>query len=208
MNLKTTALFLLTSAFYCVSTFTNDYPLHWLTKIVPILILLTTLILSLKDNKNKEVKLFITGLVFCMGGDVFLAVDRENLFIFGLGSFLIGHIFYISALFPLEAKNKLGITGLAICGVIIMSVLLGKLGSLLIPVLAYMLVLLAMAATTMLSKSSNVWLILGGVCFTASDSLIGLDKFLSPIPHAGLFIMVTYYLAQYALVRGFLKAKT
>lgn len=143
MNQKITALFLLTSALYCISTFGNDYPLHWLTKIIPIIILLTTLIVSLKGNKNKEVKLFIAGLVFCMGGDVFLAIDRENLFIFGLGSFLVGHIFYITALLPLEAKNRLGLTSLTVYGVIIMSILLGKLGGLLIPVLAYMLILLA-----------------------------------------------------------------
>jgi uncharacterized membrane protein YhhN len=208
MNHKITALFVLSSAFYCISTFSNDYPFHWVTKIIPILVLLATLVISFKGNKNKEIKLFIAGLVFCMGGDVFLAVDRENLFIFGLGSFLVGHIFYIAALLPLEAKNRLGLTSLTVYGVIIMSILLGKLGGLLIPVLAYMLVLLAMAATTMLSRSSNAWLIIGGVSFTASDSLIGLDKFLSPIPYAGLLIMVTYYLAQYALVRGFLKAKT
>lgn len=208
MNHKITALFVLSSAFYCISTFSNDYPFHWVTKIIPILVLLATLVMAFKGDKNKEVMLFIAGLVFCMGGDIFLAVDRENLFIFGLGSFLVGHIFYITALLPLEAKNRLGLTSLTVYGVIIMSILLGKLGSLLIPVLAYMLILLAMAATTMLSRSSNAWLILGGVSFTASDSLIGLDKFLSPIPYAGLFIMVTYYLAQYALVRGFLKAKT
>ena len=208
MNHKITALFVLSSAFYCISTFSNEYPFHWVTKIIPILVLLATLVISFKGNKNREIKLFIAGLVFCMGGDVFLAVDRENLFIFGLGSFLVGHIFYITALLPLEAKNKLGLTSLTVYGVVIMSILLGKLGGLLIPVLAYMLILLAMAATTMLSRSSNAWLILGGVSFTASDSLIGIDKFLSPIPYAGLFIMVTYYLAQYALVRGFLKAKT
>jgi uncharacterized membrane protein YhhN len=32
--------------------------------------------------------------------------------------------------------------------------------------------------------------------FVASDSLLSLDKFVAPVPHAKLFVMLTYYGAQ------------
>ncbi len=77
-----------------------------------------------------------------------------------------------------------------------------NLNGLFIPVLIYMLVLLAMAISSLLSDKSNKWLILGGISFVISDSLIGLTKFYLEIPFSNLWIMVTYYFAQYALVNG------
>jgi uncharacterized membrane protein YhhN len=59
-----------------------------------------------------------------------------------------------------------------------------------------------MGVFTLLSKISNLWLILGGISFIVSDSIIGIDKFYSPIPHAGILIMISYYFAQFSLVKG------
>jgi len=39
--------------------------------------------------------LLLLGLLFCLGGDVFLALPQSKMFLLGLVSFLIGHIFYI-----------------------------------------------------------------------------------------------------------------
>ena len=68
-------------------------------------------------------------------------------------------------------------------------------------------ILLLMAITTLLSTKSNQWLIIGGLSFVLSDSLIGLDKFYQPIVGAHYFIMVSYYFAQFALFKGFLLAE-
>jgi alkenylglycerophosphocholine hydrolase len=38
--------------------------------------------------------MLLIGLVFCLGGDVFLALPREKMFLFGLVSFLLGHVFH------------------------------------------------------------------------------------------------------------------
>ena len=43
--------------------------------------------------------LVIIGLICCLAGDVFLALPQEKMFLFGLVSFLIGHIFYVIAFF-------------------------------------------------------------------------------------------------------------
>jgi len=87
-------------------------------------------------------------------------------------------------------------------GVGIAWLLLPNLGELLIPVVAYMSVLLLMGMSSVLSRKTNAWLVLGGLSFVISDSIIGLNKFYSPIPDAHLLIMVTYYFAQFALFKG------
>lgn len=202
-----TALFLLFSIVYCVlSFFSQSIPLEWAIKILPILLLILVTVTQFKNTPDSKLKLFIIGLLFCMGGDIFLAVDREKLFVFGLGSFLLGHVFYISAMFPITKKNGLGLLGLMTYGVVMMSVLVPNLAALLVPVVIYMLVLLLMAATSITSTKSNLALVIGGVSFAISDSLIGIDKFYSEIPYAGLWIMITYYLAQYSLTYGFLQS--
>jgi alkenylglycerophosphocholine hydrolase len=38
--------------------------------------------------------MLLIGLVFRLGGDVFLALPREKMFLFGLVSFLLGHVFH------------------------------------------------------------------------------------------------------------------
>ncbi len=200
-----TILFVSLSLVYCFLSFVAEpIPFDWAIKILPIILLLSTCLLAYRQQPNNKLRLFILGLTFCMAGDVFLAVDRERLFVFGLGSFLIGHLFYITALVPVIKKNLLSLSALILYGVAMMSTLIPNLNELLIPVVIYMLVLLVMAATCITSTRSNLMLILGGVSFTISDSLIGLDKFYTQIPYAGVWIMITYYLAQYCLTKGFL----
>jgi hypothetical protein len=40
-----------------------------------------------------------------------------------------------------------------------------------------------------------------------SDSLLAVNKFYQPLAYAGVFIMLTYCLAQYLIVRGFIEQK-
>jgi alkenylglycerophosphocholine hydrolase len=44
------------------------------------------------------------------------------------------------------------------------------------------------------------WGILGAVLFLASDSVLAWDKFVRPLAHGHLVVMITYHLAQTALV--------
>jgi uncharacterized membrane protein YhhN len=44
-------------------------------------------------------RFILTGLIFCLGGDVFLALPRPKMFLCGLVSFLLGHLFYVSDVF-------------------------------------------------------------------------------------------------------------
>ena len=211
MNKKITLLFVFLAANFILSTLIKPYPLSWAVKLLPMLLLIGVAWQSLKD-KSPDGKFFIVGLVFSACGDFILDYDRVNWFIFGLGAFFIAHLFYLASLKPYIKKlhqAKFYITTIAymIYGAFMLTLLADGLGDLFIPVVAYMSILLLMALATVLSEKSNVWLVLGGISFVLSDSLIGFDKFYSPIAHVDIAIMITYYLAQYALLTGFIKAK-
>lgn len=200
-------LFIIFSTLFVLSTFIKPYPLSWIVKLLPVVVLLHFAWQKVSDTKEHAHKLFFIGLVFSSFGDFFLDYDRVNWFVFGLGSFLVAHLFYIFSLKPfvtkLIAKKRSAIIVMyCIYGMSLFSLIYGGLGELFIPVFVYMSVLLLMGITTLLSEKSNTWLVIGGISFILSDSFIGLDKFYQEIPYATLLIMSTYYFAQFSLVKG------
>jgi uncharacterized membrane protein YhhN len=77
-----------------------------------------------------------------------------------------------------------------------------------VPVAAYVLVIAAMAAQAwgrakQLGSAASLWVALGSSVFMLSDTLLALDKFVSPLPYAGLWVLASYYVAQGLIVRGF-----
>ena len=200
-------IFLIVTSVYLVSTFFKPYPLSWVLKLLPIIILLHFSLKRTFETKERIHKLFIVGLAFSALGDFFLGYDPVNRFVLGLGSFLVAHIFYIFSLKPLlpiaGVIKRLPIIVLyCLYGVCMFSLIYAGLGDLFIPVFVYMAILLLMGITTLLSQKSNKWLLIGGISFILSDSFIGLDKFYQEIPFASFFIMSTYYFAQFSLVKG------
>lgn len=154
------------------------------------------------NRVSKSQKIFFIGLVFSAIGDFILDFDRANGFVFGLGAFLIAHLFYLTSLWPIAKEKIFFVLGYLIYGGIILSLIIPGLGKLLVPVVIYMSVLLLMGGVTLLSTKSNCWLILGGLFFVISDSIIGIDKFYYSLPSSHFVIMVTYYFAQFSLVKG------
>ena len=194
-----TKLFILFAAIFISSILLKPYPLSWLVKLLPMAVLI---FVTRQQVKTKAERLFLFGLAFSALGDFFLDYDRVNWFIFGLGSFLVAHLFYMLSLKPVKFIRKPVIALYILYGVAMFSLITPGLGELFLPVLVYMLVLLLMGITTLISDKSNKWLIAGGCCFVFSDSLIGIDKFYQSIPYAHIWIMISYYAAQYSLVRG------
>lgn len=200
-------LFLAFACAFIISTFLTPFPFSWALKILPIAVLLQFSWQQWSITRESAHKLFIVGLVFSALGDFFLDYDRLNWFIFGLGSFLVAHLFYIFSLKPFTLKRVPIIILYCLYGTGMFSFIYAGLGELFIPVLIYMTVLLLMGVTTLLSQKSNVWLIIGGISFIISDSLIGLNQFYQEIPNASFWIMTTYYLAQFFLVKGMFEQK-
>ena len=154
----------------------------------------------------------MAALVFSWGGDVFLMLD--GMFTPGLVSFLVAHIFYITAYQKTGAASgelrPLDIIKFVLFGAVVMWVLYPGLGGMLMPVLAYMLVLLSMGvwahkrrgATT---ATSFTLVAAGAMLFVISDGLIAINKFAYPVPAERILVMSTYIAAQYLIIRGLLK---
>lgn len=156
-------------------------------------------------------------LFFSWVGDILLMFDENNsnFFIFGLTAFLIAQAAYITA-FSIAAHKSNGSSlppGLLlippIYAGILLSILIPHLGDMLIPVVIYSMVITAMLMQSLRrwSKTDNYsfWFVaIGATFFIASDSMIAIDSFYSPINFAPLLIMITYIIAQYMLVTGLL----
>ena len=152
--------------------------------------------------------LLIGALVFSLGGDVFLMLPG-NYFIPGLGSFLVAHLFYIVLLrqgqgwFP-SRTALLCVLGF---GAVMYGVLWSSLGDpvLKVAVAAYVSVIALMTAqaigrAVVLGDAAARWVAVGACVFMASDSLIAINKFLTPVPLSPLWILCTYYAAQMLIV--------
>ena len=159
---------------------------------------------------TKPTALLVGALLFSLAGDVFLMLPG-NTFIPGLASFLVAHVFYI-VLFrqgqPWFASRMALLCVLAF-GVAMVAVLWGSLGD---PVLkgavaAYVGVISLMAAQAIgraraQGDAAARWVAVGACIFMLSDSLIAVNKFLTPVPLASFWILLTYYAAQLLIVHN------
>lgn len=159
-------------------------------------------------SKGLEKPLILAALVFSVAGDAWLMLS--GFFIHGLVSFLIAHLFYIAlfkqgvAWFP--SKPVLG-ASLAY-GAAMYAYLLPHLGAgLQIPVAVYVFFIALMGAQAIgraiaLQTPSARWVAAGSLLFMASDSLLAINKFVSPIPLSPLWILGTYFAAQLLIAKN------
>ncbi len=179
----------------------GDIPLHFLLKILPLLLLSGWVLRVAPVRQHLPL---LAALAFSMLGDVLLALDGQRLFVFGLGAFLLAHLWYLLAMRPFAGHRPLLLLPYALFAAGVLTLMWPGLGAMAVPVLGYISVILSMSYGTWCSSRRNAWLIGGGLLFIGSDCLIGLNRFWQPLPGAGLWIMLSYYAAQYALVRGLL----
>ena len=213
VNKNNTLVFITLAISFILSTLLKPYPFSWAVKMLPIFLLIAITWQHSKQlivqQKPTSVRFFIFGLLLSSCGDFLLDYNQQDWFIFGLAAFFIAHLCYLISLKPFnnvyiaDKKPLILITYIGF-GVLMFMLFINGLGELFIPVLAYMVVLLLMALATVFSHRSNLWLVLGGISFVLSDSLIGFDKFNSTIVQNQLWVMATYYFAQFALVKGYL----
>lgn len=153
-------------------------------------------------------KILYLALFFSFLGDVFLMFDKEIFFLLGLGSFLLAQLSYIK-LFGLHKNLKI-IPSLifAVYSVTYISILKPALpNGMLIPVVLYCISLTLMGISALnrniLTKGYFAVLI-GAILFIISDSIIAYTKFLNPIAFSSFWVMSTYGIAQWLIVKGWL----
>ena len=187
---------------FLISLDFRPYNLSFLVKSLPIFLLALLILLNVRNSKGK---LIAVGLVFSGIGDVVLSLDPRKLFVAGIGTFTLAHLFYISVFLRSKRINSFSlsvIVALMLFAAAMGSYLYPHLGSMAIPVFFYLGIILIMAASAALGEHNHRILVFGAVMFIISDSLIAINRFVSPIPYNDHWVMSSYYLAQVLIVYG------
>ncbi|CAF4135667.1 unnamed protein product [Rotaria magnacalcarata] len=193
---------------------------------MPVLIVL--FLLNAHNNLSLERRYLVIAFLFSWFGDLLLMQNRNDLFLFGLVSFLLAHISYIIAFMVRiqhgkpKLRRQLTVSNMIIKSIpflayiaLMLYILSPKLNTnteetkgLLVPVVLYTFVVVGMTYTSYLRdrEAPGFWTVfVGAVFFVLSDSLIALNRFVMPLPTPGLFIMFTYGLGQYLITVGSLQ---
>ncbi len=168
------------------------------------MVALVCVAVSLDPSSNSARWLLVAGLVLSMAGDIFLMLPRD-LFVPGLASFLLAHIFYVVALAALGVSLSGVITGLVVAGIAALIVGRRIVGgaatadsALRVPVIAYMAAISAMV--TFAFGTGVFFAIAGALLFFVSDAVLGWTRFVSEFARSRQLVMVTYHLGQMGLV--------
>jgi len=153
--------------------------------------------------------LLLPGLLFCLVGDIFLAFPQSNMFLLGLISFLVGHIFYVIGFFNVAHINTwtwMGTSLVLIFSGTVYFWLKPHLGTLKGAVLAYIIVITLMlsGAWSILGESDlaglgRAFIFSGAVFFYISDLFVARDRFVKKAPINRFLGLPLYYTGQFLL---------
>lgn len=160
---------------------------------------------------------FSLGILFSLGGDVFLMLPREQ-FIPGLIAFLLAHIAYIIGFSPQLSEINLSSLAVGIVVAISSIVIYRRIAtglrahanrSLIIPVSIYVIVISLMGFSALLTLTNEDWEALpallvsaGAILFMLSDTILAMNKFVAPVKHGQLVVIIAYHLGQIGIVLG------
>lgn len=208
MNLRITAIaFVFFSVCYTFffsshSSYTGAH-----LKIVPILVLAWTAWTRASADWRWPLT---AGFLFSALGDLLLDLDglRGDLFIAGLGSFLLAQLCYAGLFWrhrSPDARRWWLVLAYLPAATLLAWQILPRVGDMALPVGGYLLAISAMVTGAALTDRPLL-LFAGAFSFAVSDTLLAFDRFLHPVPAAGILIMGTYYLAQGLICAGALQA--
>ncbi|MFD2199973.1 lysoplasmalogenase [Shivajiella indica] len=163
-------------------------------------------------------KTISSALIFSWLGDVLLLFP--NLFLYGLGAFLMAHICYIIG-FKVAQHNPFAIGQVNFIRLFFLNLpiyilaaftyylIRGGLGEMQIPVVIYLIVIVMMATTARerfrKTNSGSFWqVMIGAILFLISDAVLAINMFFKSFPESGVIVMGTYITAQLLIVKGIL----
>ncbi|HEY8545189.1 MAG TPA: lysoplasmalogenase [Acidimicrobiales bacterium] len=187
-----------------VAVVDDDIGLEYLCKPLTVVLLILAA-LALEPDDPSVRAWFVVALVCSLAGDVFLMLKDRDLFVPGLASFLLAHLAYVAGFVTggvdsvrLAVGVVVAVAAIAAVGTRIVNTTQEKAPELVVPVTVYMGVISAMLVFAV--GSGNGVAIAGALLFYVSDALIGWSRFVKDFRWARPAIMVTYHLAQAALV--------
>jgi alkenylglycerophosphocholine hydrolase len=181
-----------------------------LSKGIPVIALLLWLRNAPKGQYRRWLSI---GLLCSLAGDILLDWPAD-LFVFGLGAFLLAHLAYLRAYLS-DCKQPAWfalLLALATGGTMFATLASANLGPLLIPVACYALAISAMLWRALarlgqpgLNTTSTRLAAIGAALFVLSDSLIGINRFVAPFEAAPMAIMLSYWLGQWGITASAFK---
>ena len=154
--------------------------------------------------------LLVLALLLSALGDAFLAYEGDVPLLGGLSSFLLAHVAYIAlflstadpGLLTLEPWRWLAAVAVIALGLGMALRLRRPVGNLVLPVMAYITVIVAMAVTALMLEDATIFV--GAIIFMLSDTALALRIFVfSPDSRiasmAAIFVWASYYTAQLVL---------
>lgn len=192
--------------------------LHYACKPLATVLLLLLAVRAAAPVSARYRGAILLGLLFSLLGDVCLMLPLD-LFLPGLVAFLLAHLCYMTAFFSgSNGRTRLAsVAVFAVFGIANLAGLLPRLeASMRLPVVAYMIALLLMAgfawaracslraregATSAVAGSARLGAI-GAALFVASDTLLAWNRFGGGIPLASLWVLATYFIAQWHIARS------
>ncbi|MGB4840725.1 MAG: lysoplasmalogenase [Saprospiraceae bacterium] len=195
---------------YIFIIITNLIFLSWLTdyKMVSKPFIMASLIGFYIGVARQQSPVFILALIFAMLGDIFLMFKSEVFFLVGLGCFLIMQILYTITFLkdksPAVRQNIYKTLPIFIISGIVIIFLWDGLEDMKLPVAFYTIAICCMVVSALIRKNVSWYLpvVVGVVLFMMSDAAIAFSKFGFPFPCAEYFIILTYMIAQFLIVRG------
>ncbi len=181
--------------------------------VLPIKTALSTLFLVAALLQPPHIRAYsqfiVIGLVFCLGGDVLLALPQPRMFLLGLVSFLVGHLFYVLAFFHVADLNAWTLMGALLTLTVSVGVyiwLKPHLGNMHLPVIFYIIVISAMLCgawstlgITDLSRAGRLLAFGGALSFYLSDLFVARDRFLKNAFVNRLIGLPLYYSGQFMI---------
>ncbi len=171
-----------------------------LKPLTTILIILVA-VLNLSGGKTALGIGILFGLIFSLLGDVLLMFE-EKYFLHGLVAFLITHIFYAFAFYSGSKTFYLSLIPILLFSGFIYLLIQSGLGKYKIPVIVYMFIASVMVWTAVnrfftFTDTSSLFIVCGAILFILSDGMLAINKFAKEIRFAEIFILGSYYAAQY-----------
>jgi uncharacterized membrane protein YhhN len=154
----------------------------------------------------------VVALVLGLIGDVLLLGDSDTRFRLGLASFLVGHVAFIVSFFQLglDQPGWLWIAWLVlfVCLIatrrVVPATFLRGGRALALLVAVYTVVIGAMLIVAF--DTGEPLIAVGAAIFATSDSILAVNRFVSPRPWAPVAVVVTYHVGQALIVAGLLAA--
>lgn len=193
---------LLTAAVYLFARVVGAELICLITKPIPVLLLAAWLL----PTETRSDRLIVTGLLISALGDLLLEWSPA-LFIAGLGAFFTAHLAYIGAFGSRSRRAALHLAlPFAVFGTVTYLWLLPRLGSMTVPVLAYVVVICVMMwrASALLAEPQlarrGAWsAALGAGSFGISDTLVAWNRFVEPVLALQILLMLLYWAGQWGI---------